>query len=200
MDTQGDELMQQYLVAMSVFVVGISFFSLVYFRMSVIISKRLHNNMFQVVMGAKTHFFDSNPVGKETCIEFILVCFEVEWMVFMTLYFLVRVLSAADLRDSICISVSQLNSHAWLCHALFSFRSNIEQICKRFGVDRFSYTYINKHCYRGMFDLFPSSIFTKQINIFIIRKNPWLEFNFSSCGSFYMDKIVKIHINVFFIS
>ncbi|XP_065933452.1 ATP-binding cassette sub-family C member 4-like isoform X1 [Magallana gigas] len=61
---QGDELMQQYLVAMSVFVVGISLFSLVYFRMSVIISKRLHNNMFQVVMGAKTHFFDSNPVGQ----------------------------------------------------------------------------------------------------------------------------------------
>ncbi|XP_065933440.1 ATP-binding cassette sub-family C member 4-like isoform X2 [Magallana gigas] len=61
---QGDELMQQYLVAMSVFVVGISLFSLVYFRMSVIISKRLHNNMFRVVMGAKTHFFDSNPVGQ----------------------------------------------------------------------------------------------------------------------------------------
>uniref|UniRef100_A0A8W8LH46 Multidrug resistance-associated protein 4 n=1 Tax=Magallana gigas TaxID=29159 RepID=A0A8W8LH46_MAGGI len=61
---QGDELMQKYLVAMSVFVVGISLFSLVYFRMSVIISKRLHNNMFQVVMGAKTHFFDSNPVGR----------------------------------------------------------------------------------------------------------------------------------------
>eukprot|EP00105_Crassostrea_gigas_P021459 XP_011440600.1 PREDICTED: multidrug resistance-associated protein 4 isoform X2 [Crassostrea gigas] len=62
--TQGDELMQKYLVAMSVFVVGISLFSLVYFRMSVIISKKLHNNMFQVVMGAKTHFFDSNPVGR----------------------------------------------------------------------------------------------------------------------------------------
>ncbi|XP_034300532.2 ATP-binding cassette sub-family C member 4-like [Magallana gigas] len=62
--TQEDELMQQYLVAMSVFVVGISLFSLVYFRMSVIISKRLHNNMFRVVMGAKTHFFDSNPVGR----------------------------------------------------------------------------------------------------------------------------------------
>nr|XP_034300520.1 multidrug resistance-associated protein 4 isoform X1 [Crassostrea gigas] len=62
--TQGDKLMQQYLVAMSVFVVGISLFSLVYFRMSVIISKRLHNNMFRVVMGAKTHFFDSNPVGR----------------------------------------------------------------------------------------------------------------------------------------
>nr|XP_034300519.1 multidrug resistance-associated protein 4-like isoform X5 [Crassostrea gigas] len=62
--TQGDKLMQQYLVAMSVFVVGISLFSLVYFRMSVIISKRLHNNMFRVVMGAKTHFFDSNPVGQ----------------------------------------------------------------------------------------------------------------------------------------
>nr|XP_034300528.1 multidrug resistance-associated protein 4-like [Crassostrea gigas] len=61
---QGDELMLQYLVAMSVFVVGISLFSLVYFRMSVIISKRLHNNMFRVVMGAKTHFFDSNPVGR----------------------------------------------------------------------------------------------------------------------------------------
>eukprot|EP00105_Crassostrea_gigas_P042556 XP_019926704.1 PREDICTED: multidrug resistance-associated protein 4-like isoform X4 [Crassostrea gigas] len=61
---QGDELMQKYLVAMSVFVVGISLFSLVYFRMSVIISKRLHNNMFRVVMGAKTHFFDSNPVGQ----------------------------------------------------------------------------------------------------------------------------------------
>ncbi|XP_065933456.1 ATP-binding cassette sub-family C member 4-like isoform X3 [Magallana gigas] len=61
---QGDELMQQYLVAMSVFVVGISLFSLVYFRMSVIISKRLHNNVFRVVMGAKTHFFDSNPVGQ----------------------------------------------------------------------------------------------------------------------------------------
>uniref|UniRef100_A0A8W8LGH1 Multidrug resistance-associated protein 4 n=1 Tax=Magallana gigas TaxID=29159 RepID=A0A8W8LGH1_MAGGI len=62
--TQEDELMQQYLVAMSVFVVGISLFSLVYFRMSVIISKRLHNNMFRVVMGAKTHFFDSNPVAQ----------------------------------------------------------------------------------------------------------------------------------------
>uniref|UniRef100_A0A8W8LF17 Multidrug resistance-associated protein 4 n=1 Tax=Magallana gigas TaxID=29159 RepID=A0A8W8LF17_MAGGI len=61
---QGDELMQQYLVAMSVFVVGISLFSLVYFRMSVIISKRLHSNVFRVVMGAKTHFFDSNPVGQ----------------------------------------------------------------------------------------------------------------------------------------
>lgn len=65
MHREADQLMQMYLVAMSLFMGGISLFGLAYFRMSVIISKKLHNAMFEVVITAKTYFFDSNPVGKE---------------------------------------------------------------------------------------------------------------------------------------
>ena len=65
MHREADQLMQMYLVAMSLFMGGISLFGLAYFRMSVIIGKKLHNAMFEVVIGAKTYFFDSNPVGEE---------------------------------------------------------------------------------------------------------------------------------------
>jgi hypothetical protein len=61
---QVDALMMMYLVALSIFIAGISLFGLAYFRMSVSISKQLHNTMFTIVLGAKTHFFDSNPVGE----------------------------------------------------------------------------------------------------------------------------------------
>lgn len=65
MHREADQLMQMYLVAMSLFMGGISLFGLAYFRMSVIIGKKLHNAMFEVVIGSKTYFFDSNPVGEE---------------------------------------------------------------------------------------------------------------------------------------
>ncbi|XP_062616989.1 ATP-binding cassette sub-family C member 4-like isoform X2 [Saccostrea cucullata] len=59
-----DLFMKTYLVAISIFIVGVSLFGMAYFRMSVCISKKLHNTMFDIVIGAKTHFFDSNPVGQ----------------------------------------------------------------------------------------------------------------------------------------
>lgn len=61
---QVDMLMKTYLVAITMFITGISLFGLAYFRMSVSISKQLHNTMFKIVLGAKTYFFDSNPVGE----------------------------------------------------------------------------------------------------------------------------------------
>ncbi|XP_056011170.1 ATP-binding cassette sub-family C member 4-like isoform X2 [Ostrea edulis] len=61
---QVDMLMKTYLVAITMFITGISLFGLAYFRMSVSISKQLHNTMFKIVLGAKTYFFDSNPVAQ----------------------------------------------------------------------------------------------------------------------------------------
>lgn len=185
---QGDELMQQYLVAMSVFVVGISLFSLVYFRMSVIISKRLHSNVFRVVMGAKTHFFDSNPVGNESFIRLILDCLCWSWMDgFIYTWWLCisnQIMSAADLKDSFF----EISHHLSLCP---SFSLNVQcfllgQILNKFARDLGLIDSVIPTLTNTVIEVclifIPSNIFFKRRISSLWENSPWLKFFFHAVG------------------
>ncbi|XP_041372527.1 ATP-binding cassette sub-family C member 4-like [Gigantopelta aegis] len=58
------QTLQYFVIFVCGFVVCATVFSVTHYQLCAFASQRLHDKMFKFVLGAKTQFFDSNPVGR----------------------------------------------------------------------------------------------------------------------------------------
>ena len=67
------EPLQYFVMFVCGFVVCAAVFSVTHYQLCAFASQRLHDKMFQFVLGAKAQFFDSNPIGEEFIVFINLV-------------------------------------------------------------------------------------------------------------------------------